>query len=156
MDRHIPVHCFRKHVGGAGIHAQEVYEKLVKDPELLAKYRETILVAIKVLKTVPVTVEEIIQRFDQGDIDEEQFIDALEQIMDKLRSLRQRVMAIVVDVRQKGAPFSIEQKDMIQELTELWGEIWQMEKHFSEYIADIYIKIKRGGNGGEDKGQPAR
>ena len=148
----MPLHCFRKHVGGAGIHAQEVYEKLLKDESLSRKYRKTLLVVIKALKTVPVVVEELVQRFDQGEIEREDFIEAMEDVLNKIRRMRQKVMMIVVDVRQLGAPFTVYQKDFIQELTELWGELWQMEKHFMEYLADIYIKTAGGESGGEDQG----
>ena len=149
MDRHVPLHCCRKHVAGAGIHAQEVVEKLIED-ERLSKHLKDLLTVTKALKTIPVVIEEQVALLDGGKLKEEEFFQNMYSILHQIRTMRRTVMQAIVDVRNLGAPFTIFQKDTIQEMAELWGELWQMEKHLIEYLADIRLKL-RGGKGEEGK-----
>lgn len=145
MDRHIPLHCFRKHCAGAGIHAQEILEKFIRDP--IADGTK-LLEQIKILKSIPCVLEEAVLRYDAGTSTLPEYISELLQLMDEIRKMRQEALTWIPAVRMASQDdhFETWQKDFIQEINEYAGELWQMEKHLSEYIADIYVKETRHGD----------
>lgn len=139
MDRHVPLHCFRKHCAGAGIHAEEILEKMARYG---AVNPNQILEHVKIVKSIPTVLEETVLKYDAGSLDFAEYITALLQLLDETRKLRQEALAWIPLIRtlSDGDALAVWQKDYIQEINEYAGELWQMEKHLMEYIADIYVK----------------
>lgn len=146
MDRHVPLHCFRKHCAGAGIHAQEILEKYVRHD---VGRLEDLFEQIKVLKSIPTVLEETVKEYDSGAKSLEAYIADLLELLDEIRKMRQVALSWIPAVRAVGDGDRLEvwQKDYIQEVNEYAGELWQMEKHLSEYIADLFVReIRKKGS----------
>ncbi len=141
MDRHAPLHCFRKHCSGAGIHAQEIFEKFARHGVV---DMNCLLEQIKILKSMPCVLEEYVLKYDAGELSTGQYISFVIGTLDEIRTMRQEALTWIPRVRtaSKEAHLELWQKDFIQEINEYAGELWQMEKHLSEYLADFYVKIK--------------
>jgi len=142
VDRHVPLHCFRKHCAGAGIHAQEILEKYVRHN--IGNVGD-LLTHIKILKSIPTVLEEIVRAYDSGSKTLDEFVADILELLDEIRRMRQVALTWIPEIRMMGEGDQLEvwQKDYIQEVNEYAGELWQMEKHLSEYLADIYVKERR-------------
>lgn len=122
-------------MAGAGIHIQEVYEKTLRHGVL---NREVIRRHIKMLKSMPVVVEEDVRRYEAGDIDFHEFLDNMDELLDIIRGLRQEALSWVPEITfNRRGKMEVWEKDFVQEIMEYAGELWQMEKHLSEYIAHL-------------------
>ena len=141
MDRHAPLHCFRKHITGAGIHAQEVLEKAVRHGVVdVGRLHEH----VKLLKSIPVVLESLVLKVDSGKVEPEKYVQMIHELLDTIRSLRQEALSWMVLVRQSAeGELEVWHKDFIQELGEYAGELWQAEKHLMEYIADFVVKERK-------------
>jgi len=142
MDRHAPLHCFRKHCAGAGIHAQEIFEKFARHGVIDANH---LLEQIKILKSIPCVLEEFVLKYDAGSISALEYASFITGTIDEIRKMRQEALSWIPAIRQVSSSDTLElwQKDYIQEINEYAGELWQMEKHMSEYLADFLVKEKQ-------------